>query len=181
MHDHETYRFCPLCGGRLESVRLKAGEPARLVCTSCRTPHYLDPKLVACTVIETNGGIVLLKRDINPQKGKWVMPGGYVDRGETVEQAARRETMEECGLEVRIKNLLGVYSYSGEATVIVVFAAEYLSGELVAGDETAESRLFAPHEIPWDQLAFTSARDALRDFLNGTNNRNKKPQAEMRK
>jgi ADP-ribose pyrophosphatase YjhB (NUDIX family) len=146
-------------------MNLKKGEPPRLVCTKCHTPHYLDPKLVSCTVVESDGGIVLLRRGIQPQKGKWVMPGGYVDRGETVEHAACRETLEECGLTIRLKELLGIYSYQGEAVVIVVFTADYLSGDLHAGDETADAGLFKPNAIPWEKLAFKSTKDALTDYL----------------
>jgi len=167
MHESDPHVFCPLCGGRLESRLLKQGEPLRLVCTSCLKPHYLDPKLAACTIVELDGEIVLLRRDIQPQKNRWVIPGGFVDRGETVEGAALRETLEECGLEVRIKRLLGVYSYPGETVVIVVYIVEYASGTLYAGDETAETGLFAPEEIPWENLAFRSTFDALKDFLNG--------------
>lgn len=162
--DPETFRFCPSCGGRLETLTLKPGEPERFVCTECRSPFYLDPKVVACSIVESGGSIVLLRRSIQPQTGLWVMPGGFVDRGETVEAAALRETEEECGLRTRIKGLLGVYSYPGETVVVVVYTTELVSGDLVAGDETAEARLVRPGEIPWTRLAFTSTRDALTDY-----------------
>lgn len=164
MTDPDSFRFCPCCGGRLETRNLKPGEPDRLVCSACTTPLYLDPKLVACAVIEVGDAIVLLRRGIEPRKGLWVMPGGFVDRGETVEAAALRETMEECGLRTRIKNLLGVYSYPGETVAVVVYTTERVSGDLVAGDETVESRLVHPGDIPWEELAFTSTRDALADY-----------------
>jgi ADP-ribose pyrophosphatase YjhB (NUDIX family) len=111
-----------------------------------------------------DGKIVLLKRGISPQKGKWVIPGGYVDRGEEVEAAAVRETREECGLEIRIERLLGVYSYPGYIPVMVVYVAQYVSGELIAGDETLETGLFSEDRIPWENLAFQSTVDALKDF-----------------
>jgi ADP-ribose pyrophosphatase YjhB (NUDIX family) len=114
--------------------------------------------------VEKEGKIVLLRRDIEPQKGKWVMPGGYVDRGEVVEAAALRETEEECGLQIRLKNLLGVYSYPGKLEVVVVYVAEVLSGSLMVGDETQAAKLFKTVEIPWEELAFESTQDALRDY-----------------
>ncbi len=134
------------------------------MCTECRSPLYLDPKVVACSIVESDGSIVLLRRSIQPQTGLWVMPGGFVDRGETVEAAALRETEEECGLKTRIHSLLGVYSYPGETVVVVVYTTELVSGDLVAGDETAEARLVRPQEIPWNKLAFPSTRDALTDY-----------------
>ena len=164
MTHSEMFRFCPTCGGGLETRRLTPGEPERFVCKACRRPLYLDPKLVACSIVESGGSIVLLRRGIQPQRGRWVMPGGFVDRGETVQAAAVRETEEECGLRTRIRSLLGVYSYPGEIVTVVVYTAEYVSGDLTAGDETTEARLVHPHEIPWADLAFRSTRDALTDY-----------------
>ena len=81
MSDH-TYSFCPICSGRLESRLLKAGEPERLVCSQCGFVFYLDPKIAVGTIIRAqDGGIVLVRRAIEPGFGKWVFPGGYVDRG----------------------------------------------------------------------------------------------------
>ena len=77
----------------LETRSLKTGEPARLVCSACDFVFYLDPKVAACTISIVDGGIVLLRRGIEPQWGRWVFPGGFVDRGETVQDAAVRETL----------------------------------------------------------------------------------------
>lgn len=166
MHKEYEYQFCPVCGGRLKSSVLKEHEPERLVCSECAFIFYLDPKLVACSLVEMDNRIVLLKRGIDPQRGKWVMPGGYVDRGEVVEAAARRETEEECGIKIRITNLLGLYSYPDRLGVVVAYMAEYLSGDLIVGDETLAVKLFRPEEIPWDDLAFPSTVDALKDYCN---------------
>ena len=164
MHDRYEFRFCPLCSGSLESVKLKDHEPARLVCSDCDFIFYLDPKLVVCSVVEMNDRIVLLKRSIEPQKGKWVIPGGYVDRGEKVEDAALREIEEECRIKTQLKNLLGVYSYPGRLVVVVAYVAEYLSGSLITDEESLEVKLFKTDEIPWDDLAFPSTVDALKSY-----------------
>jgi 8-oxo-dGTP diphosphatase len=164
MHFNYIFRFCPVCGAGLKSTVLKKNEPARLLCEECEFVFYLDPKLVACSVVEMNEKIVLLKRSSNPERGKWVVPGGYVDRGEEVEAAALRETKEECGIDIRIKSLLGVYSYAGWLEVVVVYISEYVSGELTADDESMEVDLLSPGEIPWQNLAFQSTRDALMDY-----------------
>jgi 8-oxo-dGTP diphosphatase len=162
-HDPE-FQFCPVCGGRLDVLKLKANEPRRPVCPSCNFVLYVDPKVVACSVLEMGSKIVLLRRGINPQKGKWVMPGGYVDRGEEVRAAAIRETEEECGVKTQINRLLGVYSYPGQVPVVIVYVAQYVSGDLISGDETLEAKLFSQGQIPWDNLAFKSTVNALNDY-----------------
>jgi ADP-ribose pyrophosphatase YjhB (NUDIX family) len=174
MHSHDAnppYRFCPVCGGSLDSRRLKAGDPARLVCvaTTCAFVFYLDPKIAVGTIIRVNEGrqIVLVRRAIEPGYGKWVFPGGYVDRGEEVKQAAIREAREEAGLEIRIDHLVNIYSYTGATPVIIVYAATKTGGTLAIDEESLEAREFWPGEIPWDELAFRSTREALEEFLAG--------------
>jgi ADP-ribose pyrophosphatase YjhB (NUDIX family) len=169
-HHHQThgyveYRFCPRCGGGLDRRVVKANEPKRLVCQVCSFIFYQDPKVVAGTVISLDGGIVLLKRSVEPALGKWVFPGGYVDRGESVQDAAVRETKEESQLDVQLGPLLNVYSYTRSPNVIVVYVADVIAGELAAGDESLEARIFSPNDVPWQELAFDSTRDALNDYF----------------
>ncbi|MBW2023426.1 MAG: NUDIX hydrolase [Deltaproteobacteria bacterium] len=165
MHHHDPeFRFCPVCGGRLATRQLKENEPQRLVCNDCEFVFYQDPKVVACAIVEMDWGVVLVRRSIEPQKGKWVMPGGYVDRGEQVPAAAVRETMEECGLSVSLTKLLGVYSYPGKIQVVIVYLARPVGGKLFSGEETSEAKVFATDQIPWKDLAFQSTFDALKDY-----------------
>jgi ADP-ribose pyrophosphatase YjhB (NUDIX family) len=167
MHQAD-FRFCPQCGGALESKLLKAGDPQRLVCTSCEFVFYLDPKLAVGTIIrDERGRVVLVRRAIEPGYGKWVFPGGYVDRGEEVRTAAVREAREETGLDVQLDHLVDIYSYAGRVPVIVVYAATMIGGCLGCDDEGLEARFFEPHEIPWEELAFLSTREALEKLLNG--------------
>src|SRR4029453_6198365 len=105
------------------------------------------------------------KRSIQPALGKWVFPGGFVDRGEAVHEAAVRETLEESGLKVSLSGVLDVYSLPDYEVVVVVYAAEVIAGALEARDESLEARAFPPESIPWDDLAFESTRSALRDYL----------------
>ena len=111
------------------------------------------------------GGIVLVRRAIEPGFGKWVFPGGYVDRGEEIKSAAIREAREECGLDIELKGLVDIYSYAGRTPIIIVYAATIAGGTLCADDECLEARVFAAEEIPWDDLAFTSTYEALKDYL----------------
>ena len=171
LHPHDeshAYRFCPRCGGALERRVLKAGEPERPVCSRCGFVFYIDPKIAVGTIIESAGGrLVMVRRAIEPGYGKWVFPGGYVDRGEPLTAAAIREAREECGLDVRLDGLVNVYSYAGRAPVIVIYAATAIGGTPCGDDECLESTEFAPSQIPWDDLAFRSTRDGLRDYLAG--------------
>lgn len=162
------YRFCPACGGRLASRLLKPVEPPRLVCTACSFVFYLDPKLASGALFTWDGGILLLRRAIQPSYGKWVFPGGYVDRGETLETATIREVKEECGLDIRLVRLLGTYSYAGNPVILAVYLGEASGGMLRLDDESLDVRTFAPAEIPWDDLAFPSTREAIRDYLRAT-------------
>jgi ADP-ribose pyrophosphatase YjhB (NUDIX family) len=166
-HDH-AFRFCPVCGGQLEPRLLKNGDPVRLVCASCGFVFYLDPKLAVGTIIsDERNRVVLVKRAIEPGYGKWVFPGGYVDRGEEVQRAAIREAREETGLEVRIDHLVNIYSYPGRTPVIIVYAATMIGGCLGCDDEGLEASFFDPAAIPWNELAFRSTYEALREFLRG--------------
>lgn len=167
---HAPFRFCPVCGSPLERRLLKAGEPERLVCPACGFVLYLDPKVAVGTVIGGHGDeVLLLRRAIEPGYGKWVFPGGYVDRGEVIERAALREAREECALDVRLTGLIGMYSYEGRTPIVIVYAASLEDDDCVVriDDESLEARWFAPAEIPWADLAFPSTQDALRDYLEG--------------
>jgi ADP-ribose pyrophosphatase YjhB (NUDIX family) len=171
MHEHGSapFRFCPVCGSGLELRELKAADPKRLVCTgdACGFVFYLDPKVAVGTIIRSGTGrrIVLVRRAIEPGYGKWVFPGGYVDRGEEIRDAAIREAREEAGLDIRLDRLINVYSYSGRVPVIIVFAATRIGGTLAVDDEGLEAREFEPEDIPWDDLAFRSTHEALREYF----------------
>jgi 8-oxo-dGTP diphosphatase len=164
-HHPSDYRFCPRCGGDLDLRTLKASEPQRLVCRACGFVFFLDPKVATGVIFPLSGGIVLVQRAIEPRSGKWVFPGGYVDRGEPLEAAALREVKEESGLDVRLTRLLGAYSYPSNAVILIVYVGEVTGGCLQTDDENRDIRPFAPTEIPWEELAFPSTSRALRDYL----------------
>jgi 8-oxo-dGTP diphosphatase len=166
--DGRDFRFCPRCGGGLERRSLKATEPERLVCAACAFVFYLDPKIAVGTIIRTDTQrLVLVRRAIEPGYGKWVFPGGYVDRGEPLTDAAIREAREECGLDVRLDALVNIYSYPGRTPIIVVYAATAIGGTLCIDDECLESAEFEAERLPWDQLAFRSTHEGLHDYLSG--------------
>jgi ADP-ribose pyrophosphatase YjhB (NUDIX family) len=167
MHAHDpAFRFCPVCAGPLELRQLKAGDPSRLVCRNCGHILYLDPKVAVGTIITMpDERIVLVRRAIEPGYGLWVFPGGYVDRGEEITMAAIREAREEAGLDIRLDGLINIYSYPARPIVIVVYKASAQGGTLRIDEESLEARLFSRAEIPWNELAFRSTREALEDFF----------------
>lgn len=159
------YRFCPLCGGRFIRRQVVQDEPKRLVCTSCGFVFYIDPKIVACTIAQTDKGIVLQQRTRGPAKHLWALPGGYVDRGETLEETARREFLEETGLTSKVKALVGTYSYPGEANIVIVFSSEVTGGQIRSNDESMDIKEFDIDNIPWEQLAYETTKRALETYM----------------
>lgn len=161
-----TPRFCASCGGALISTKGLNQGGAPYSCTSCGLPVYEDPKVAAAVVVDTKQGVLLLRRAQRDRAyGKWILPGGHVDRGEVVPEAALREVAEETGLEVELTGLLGVYSYPGYPWVLVVYTASANGGRLRASAEALEMQAFAPEELPWDELGYESTAQALRDYL----------------
>lgn len=129
-----TIRYCPLCAGPLAREAVPPDHREQAVCAACRFVFYLNPKVVAGTIVEQAGRILLTRRAIDPGRGLWTFPGGFVDFGESVTDAAVRETFEETGLKVDIRALHNVYSYPG-APVIIVYTARVLGGTLSPCDE----------------------------------------------
>ena len=136
-----------------------------MACGGCSFVFFLNPKLVAGTLPMVDGRLLLIRRAIAPSLGKWTFPGGFVEWGEPVEEAAIRETREEANIEVALDGLHGVYSYSGEPTAIVVYRARIVSGNPSPSLEVQEVHFVTPEEIPWESLAFPSTRDVLRDWV----------------
>ncbi|MCE9637100.1 MAG: NUDIX hydrolase [Planctomycetes bacterium] len=166
--------FCPRCAAPLVQTVPALDTRPRKVCSRCAFVVYVNPKIAAGTIPLRDGKIAMIHRGIEPSKGLWSWPCGYVEIDETVEDAARRETHEESGLVVTLGPLLGAYSYPvrpGEpfsparGIVVMSWAAQRCEGDLVAGDDADDAAWFAPDEIPWDELAFESTRSALLDFL----------------
>jgi ADP-ribose pyrophosphatase YjhB (NUDIX family) len=167
-HEHRilaptTIRFCPLCAAPLTRAPVPPDHREQAVCPACEFVFYLNPKVVAGTIPEQDGRILLTRRSINPGRGLWTYPGGFVDFGESVTDAAVRETLEETGLQVGLTGLLNVYSYPG-APVIIVYTARVLGGTLTSCAENDRLEWVAPAEIPWETLAFPSTREALREW-----------------
>lgn len=165
-HHHNTteYIFCYHCGARLGETVVE--DHLLPTCPACGLIIYLNPKVAAGVIIgDDAGGTILLRRAIEPAYGKWTYPGGYVNRGERVEDAAMREAWEEVGLNVALTGLLGVYSYEALQVIVVVYHGKVVDGHLQAGPECLEAMWVAQSAIPWEDLAFQSTADALIAWL----------------
>lgn len=163
-HPHSFSRYCMHCGQRLTTAVPEGDTRRRMVCLDCGFVHYLNPRPVAGTIPVRDGKILLGRRDIEPRRGFWVFPGGFMDVGESAEEAAKRETLEEMHLEVTNLELLGVYTRIEQGVVVIVYEAEAV-GEAEVGHETSEIAWFAAHEIPWEEIAFDTTEAALRAWV----------------
>lgn len=157
--------YCSACGQPVQPEVPAGDSRPRSVCPSCGTIHYVNPKLVVGSVPEYEGRILLCRRAIEPRKGYWTVPAGFMELGETLAEAAIRETWEEALARVELGTLFSVVDVVHAGQVHVFFAARLPTPEFGAGEETLETRLFAPGEIPWDELAFPSIRIALEQYL----------------
>jgi 8-oxo-dGTP diphosphatase len=159
------FNFCPHCGERLQDNLVHGRQ--RPVCVACGYVVYLDPKVGAGAVVELDGKVVLVRRGMNPMRGYWSLPSGYVERDEAPDQTAVRELEEETGLRVAVDNLLNVYSFSHQGTggrgVLVLYSAHVLGGNLRAGDDASEVGAYGPLELP-DDIAFDTHVQALHDW-----------------
>ncbi len=166
-HHHEKShgepRFCPACGAALERCTVEGKR--RPVCTACGSVFWQDPKVAVAALIPwgENGSVLLGRRAIDPGKGRWSFPSGYVDRGEDVQQAARREVLEETGLHVDIGGLVGVYSAAGHPVVLIVYMARHVGGAACPGPEVSELAGFTLERLP--DMAFQHDEKIIREWL----------------
>ena len=160
-----TIRFCSNCGHGV-SRRIPAGDQLpRAVCDHCGTVHYENPRVVVGCVPEWEGRILLCRRAIEPRRGYWTAPAGFLEIGESMHAAAARETTEEALADVEVGPLLSVVNVLHAAQVHVMFRARMRNDQHGAGVESLETALYQESDIPWDEIAFASIRFALERYL----------------
>lgn len=159
-------RFCCACSGELVAQFMPEDEQQRLVCAACARVTYRNPTPVANVIVErADRAVLLLRRERPPRVGTWSFPGGFVELGETAEQAAQRETLEEVGVRVRLGSLVGVYSRPAPGVIVIVYRGFIVEGEPFAGHEASAVAWFGHDALPWTDLAFDTTVEALRDWL----------------
>lgn len=158
-------KFCNVCGSAV-SHRVPDGDNMpRAVCDACGTIHYQNPKFVVGCIPEWEDRILICKRAIEPRYGKWTLPAGYMENGETTTEGAAREALEEANARVEVHSLYTCYSVPHISQVYLLFRARLLDLDFSAGSESLEVKLVSEHEIPWGELAFSSVRRTLKHFF----------------
>lgn len=159
-------RFCQQCGSAKVELRVPHGDDReRHVCPDCGFIHYLNPKVVVGTIPVWGEQVLLCKRAIEPRYGLWTLPAGFMEEGESLEEGAARETLEEAMARVRVGQLYVTLSLPEISQVYVMFLAELKDLDFGPGPESLEVRLFTEAEIPWNELAFRTIGESLRYFF----------------
>ncbi len=155
------------CGSAVEHRVPDDGDTRpRAVCPACQTIHYENPLNVVGTIpVLADGRVLLCKRNIEPQLGKWTLPAGFMELGETTSQGAARETDEEAGAQFEIGALFSLMNVPRVGQVHMYYRATLLSDQFNPGVETMEARLFSEAEVPWDELAFRTVKETLEHFF----------------
>ncbi len=162
-------KHCRVCGTAVAYRLPDDGDTReRAICPSCHTVHYENPVNVVGTVpVWGEGGaqVLLCKRNIEPRRGKWTLPAGFMEMGETTSQGAARETDEEAGARFEMQELFAILNVVSVGQVHLFYRARLLGTEFNPGHETMEARLFTESEIPWDEIAFRTVRETLKHYF----------------
>ena len=157
--------FCSACGATV-SLRVPAGDSLpRHVCDACGVIHYRNPRLVVGALPEWEDHVLLCRRAIEPRHGKWTLPAGFMENGESVADAARRETLEEACARVELGEMYSMISVPHIHQVHVIYRSRLLDLDFAPGIETLELRLFSEDEIPWDEIAFRTVKETLEHYF----------------
>lgn len=158
------FRYCPYC--RAELIDQLIHGRTRRTCPACGFVHFEDPKLGVAVLVEDSGRVLLVRRAVEPARGAWCLPSGFVECDEHPAQAAARECWEETGLQVEVTDLLGLDRFADDARgpgVVIFYRARVTGGSLQAGDDASDVRFFDRHHLP-DQIAFASNRRVLAEW-----------------
>lgn len=158
-------KYCTHCGGALQRGVPEGDDRPRHICAACGTIHYQNPKLIAGCIPVWGDRVLLCKRAIEPRLGYWTLPAGFMELGETLAEAARREAREEANVELEIDQLYAVFSLPHISQVYAFFRARMVEERYAAGPESLETRLFREEEIPWEEISFATVYRALRLFF----------------
>lgn len=157
--------YCPQCSQPLRQAIPEGDDRPRHICDACGAIHYQNPKVIAGCIPVYGERILLCRRAIEPRLGLWTLPAGFMELGETLADAARREALEEARVEVELEALYTVFSLPHISQVYAFFRGRMAEEKFSAGAESLEVRLFHEQEIPWDELAFETVRRSLRLFF----------------
>lgn len=158
-------KYCSNCGDSLVRRIPEGDDHMRFACDGCGTIHYQNPTMVVGTIPRWEERILLCRRAIEPMRGLWTLPAGYLELGETVSAGARRETLEEAGAVLGELSPFALFDLPFFGMVYFMFVAEMTTPEFLAGQESLETRLFTEEEIPWGEIAFGVIEETLRRYF----------------
>ena len=159
-------KHCKNCGSAVVYRIPDDGDTKpRAVCPACHTVHYENPLNVVGTVPHLGNRVLLCKRNIEPRRGKWTLPAGFMELNETLAEGAARETVEEAGAQFEMEGLFSIVNVARVGQVHVFYLARLLSERFDPGYETMEARLFTEAEIPWDEIAFRTVKETLQHYF----------------
>lgn len=158
-------KYCSLCGAPVELRIPPDDNRVRHVCTGCGEVHYQNPKLIVGALAEWQDKVLMCRRAIEPRHGMWTLPAGFMENGETIAEAAARETLEEANARIAIGDLYSMYSLPHINQVHILFRARLLDLDFGPGQESLEVKLLSKDEIPWDQIAFRAVRFSLEHYF----------------
>ncbi len=158
-------KFCPYCSEPVVLAIPPDDDRERFVCTKCDAIHYQNPRMIVGCLVTFESSVMLCRRAIEPRKGLWTLPAGFMENGETAEEGALRETWEEARARPEIRHLHTIYSIPHINQVYLLFHAELATPEFASGPESLDVQLFDVGRIPWDELAFHSVEFSLKRYL----------------
>lgn len=161
MFTPRSIKHCRACGGAAAYATPEGDNRERATCTVCGTIHYENPLNVVGTLPVWQDKVLLCRRAIEPRHGLWTLPAGFMELGETTEDGALRETVEEAGAHVELEGLFTLFNVARVGQVHFFYRARMRDIDFVPGPESLEAKLFGEAEIPWDQLAFRTTRRTL--------------------
>lgn len=158
-------RYCSDCGSPLVRTRLAREDFTRLNCSACNSVHYENPRVITGCLAEWQGRVLLCQRAIAPRIGTWTLPSGYMEQGESIENAAAREAQEEAGASISMIGLHSIFRIADPNQVCLIYRGRMVDGKCSPGPESLAVGLFLPEEIPWEQLSYPGIAQILRRFI----------------
>jgi ADP-ribose pyrophosphatase YjhB (NUDIX family) len=165
MFESRRIKHCRVCGHLTEYRVPPDDNRDRAVCTHCGEIHYENPINVVGTVPVWGEQVLLCRRNIEPRRGLWTLPAGFLELGESTAEGARRETDEEAGARFELQGLFAVLNVVRAGQVHFFYLARLHDTDFAPGPETIEAQLFREHEIPWDEIAFRTVRETLKHYF----------------
>jgi len=157
--------YCSNCGAKLKYRIPEGDDLPRYVCDTCHVIHYINPKIVVGCIPEWQDRLLLCRRAIEPRKGKWTLPAGYLENNETLAEGAKRETLEEAKADIEIIAPYAMFNLTFISQIYLMFRGKMIDNTFGPGSESTHVALFLEKDIPWDDLAFNVIKETLNRFF----------------